>query len=143
MLKQSLLFLVLLISISSCTPDDEITQNPYLPELSLRLVLNLSLPEYNNLNFPGNSFVTYNNGINGIVIYNINNSQYAAFELSDPNHSLRECSLMTVRGIIASCSCDDGNSYNIITGEISTGTGQYSMKPYRVRKSGNVLEVFN
>lgn len=143
MLKKSLLFLVLLISFNSCNPDDEITQNPFLPEQSFRLVLNLSLPEYNNLNFPGNSFVSYNNGINGIVIYNINNSQYAAFELSDPNHSLRECSRMTVRGIIASCNCNDGNSYNILTGEISTGTGQYSMKPYRVRKSGNVLEVYN
>lgn len=143
MLIRTLFFLILLISFSSCTPDDEITKNPFLPELSFTLLLNLSLPEFNNLNFPGNSYVTYNNGINGIVIYNINNSQYAAFELSDPNHSLRECSRLTVRGIIASCSCEDGNSYNILTGEISTGTGQYSLKPYRVRKSGNVLEVFN
>lgn len=143
MLKRSLLFLVLLISLSSCNPDDELTKNPFLPELSFTLVLNLSLPEYNNLNFPGNSYVTYNNGINGIVIYNINNSQYAAFELSDPNHSLRECSRMTVQGIIATCNCEDENSYNIITGEISSGSGQYSLKPYRIRKSGNVLEVFN
>lgn len=143
MIRKPLLFLVLMIAFISCNPDDELNQNPFLPDQNFRLVLNLSLPEYNNLNFPGNSFVTYNYGINGVVVYNLNNTQYVAFELSDPNHTLRECSLLTVQGIIASCSCNDENSYNIITGEISTGTGQYALKPYRVRKSGNTLEVYN
>lgn len=139
-----LLFIALFCSLISCSPDDEPqNNNPYLPHLSFRLNLNLSLPEYNSLNFPGNSFVTYNEGLNGIVVYNINNNLYTAFELSDPNHPLTNCSKLTVQGIIATCSCGDGNSYNILTGEISSGTGQYSLKPYRIRKSGNLLEVFN
>lgn len=143
MFKRSLLLLVFLSAALSCTPDDDISRNPFLPEESFRLVINLSLPEYNRLNFPGNSFVTYNNGINGVVIYNINNTQYTAFEMSDPNHALSNCSRLTLEGIIVTCSCEDGNSYNILTGELSTGTGQYSLKPYRIRKSGNVLEVYN
>ncbi len=128
----------------SCSEDD-ISQNnnPYLTNLSFNLQLNLNLPEYNRLNFPGNSYVTYNQGINGVVVYNINNNQYTAFELSDPNHPLTGCSKLTVQGVIATCSCDDGNSYNIITGELSQGTGQYSLKPYRLRKSGSIIEVFN
>lgn len=132
------------ISLCACTQDDDIRyNNPYLPDESFRLILNLSLPEYNNLNFPGNSYSTYNYGINGVVVYNINNTQYTAFELSDPNHPLRNCSLLSVEGIIARCGCEDGNSYNILTGEISSGTGQYPLKPYRIRKSGNTLEIFN
>lgn len=142
--KKRLFFLFLICSVLSCSPDDgPQINNPYLPHTSFRLDLNLSLPEYNSLNFPGNSFVTYNYGLNGIVVYNINNTQFTAFELSDPNHPLTNCSKLTVQGIIATCSCRDGNSYNIITGEISQGTGQYTLKPYRVRKSGSLLEVFN
>lgn len=138
-------FLLILIffGLLSCNPDDEVRNNPFLNEVSFRLDINLDLPQYNNLNFPGNSFVTYNHGINGVVVYNVNNDQYTAFELSDPNHPLSSCSRLTVEGIIATCSCADGNSYNIITGELSTGTGQYSLKPYRVRRSGNMIEVSN
>lgn len=137
----SLLFVAIL---SSCTADDnERINNPYLINTSFILDLNLNLPEYNSLNFPGNSYATYNYGINGVVVYNINNSQYTAFELSDPNHALADCSSMSVSGIIVTCNCDDENSYNILTGEITEGSGQYSLKPYRVRKSGNVLQVSN
>lgn len=143
MLKKYLFLLICGIILSSCSPEDEIRSNPYLTNISFRVNLNLSLPEYNALNFPGNSYVTYIEGINGIVVYNINNTQYAAFELSDPNHPLQSCSELSVNGIIASCNCNDGNSYNILTGELSAGTGQYSLKPYRVRKSGNILEIYN
>ncbi len=141
--RRHFVILTVIFALLSCDPDDELSRNPFLPEQSFSLVINLSLPQYNNLNFPGNSFSTYNNGINGVVVYNVNNTQYTAFELSDPNHALQDCSRMTVSGIIATCGCNDGNSYNILTGEISSGTGQYSLKPYRIRKSGNVIEVFN
>ncbi len=144
MIKKITLSLLLVVSFYSCTPDDNArTNNPYLTNISFTLDLNLNLPEYNALNFPGNSFVTYNYGINGVVVYNINNSQFTAFELSDPNHALSACSTLSVSGIIATCNCNDGNSYNILTGEITEGSGQYSLKPYRVRKSGNLLEVYN
>ena len=143
MYKKLLFLLVVAFTLGSCEPDDEIRNNPYLTNISFRLDLNLNLPEYNNLNFPGNSYVTYNTGINGVVVYNINNTQFTAFELSDPNHQLSNCSRLTVQGIIATCSCGDGNSYNILTGELSSDTGQYSLKPYRVRKSGNIIEVYN
>lgn len=141
--KKYFLFLVVTSFLISCSPDDEVRNNPYLTDISFRMDLNLNLPEYNNLNFPGNSYVTYNNGINGIVVYNINNNQYTAFELSDPNHPLNSCSKLTVQGVIATCSCNDGNSYNILTGELTAGTGQYGLKPYGVRKSGNILQVYN
>lgn len=144
MTKKVAVLLVFASMLASCSPDDDTrTSNPYLTDISIRMDINLSLPEYNNLNFPGNSYATYNYGLNGIVIYNINNSQYTAFELSDPNHALMDCSTLTVEGIIASCNCEDGNSYNILTGELTTGTGQYPLKAYRIRKSGNILEVYN
>ena len=133
----------LIILFTACSgSDDALRNNPNLPDLNFRFQLNLNFPEYNNLQFPGNSYATYNYGVKGIVIYNLNNEQYVAFELSDPNHPPSNCSGMIVNGVIASCGCDD-NEYNIITGEPSEGDGLYIMKPYQVRRSGNTLEIFN
>ena len=137
----SLFFLIFIFS--ACSSDDDLRQNPYLPHLNFSASFDLSLPEYNQLNFPGNMFVTRNYGINGIVIYNLNNDQYMAFELTDPNHVPQPCSSLTVDGLEALCSCGDGNKYTIITGQRIAGEGQYSLKPYRVERTGNVLRVSN
>lgn len=143
-MKKTFFYLLSAILLSACSPDNQNrVNNPNLPDLNFRLQLNLNLPEYNNLQFPGNSFATYNDGIRGIVIYNIDNTQYTAFELSDPNHPPSDCSAMEVDGIIAKCNCEDGNEYNIVTGELSEGEGQYSLKPYRIERRGNIIEIFN
>lgn len=142
-MKKELFFLLFPLFFTACSADDENRiNNPNLPDINFRIQLNLDLPEYNNLQFPGNSYATYNNGVKGIVIYNINNTQYTAFELSDPNHPPNECSAMEVDGITARCSCEE-NEYNIITGELSEGEGQYTLKPYRIERRGNIIEVFN
>jgi len=131
------------ILITSCSgSDDAIRNNPNLPNVRVDLQLNLDFVEYNDLAFPGNSFATNNQGIKGIVIYNINNTQYTAFELSDPNHPPSSCSGMTVNGVIATCDCEE-NQYNLITGELLEGEGQYTMKPYRVERAGRFLIVSN
>lgn len=141
-MKKFSLILFLTALLSGCSGEDNYRGNPNLPDLNFRLPLNLNFAEYNNLQFAGNHYVTYNYGVKGIVVYNINGSQFVAFELSDPNHPPSSCSAMTVDGILASCGCDE-NVYNIITGELSEGEGQYTMKPYRVERSGNTLEIYN
>mgnify|MGYP003147723483 CR=1 FL=1 len=142
-MKKRFSFLSLFIILMACSgSDDGIRNNPNLANLNFRIQLNLNLPEYNNLQFAGNSFTTFNNGLKGIVIYNINNTQYAAFELSDPNHPPNSCSAMSVSGVIATCACEN-NKYNIATGQQTEGAGQYTMKPYRIEKIGNILEISN
>ena len=142
-MKKTFFILSIFSLLMACSgSDDSYRNNPNLPNVNFRFQLNLNLPEYNDLQFPGNSYATYNHGVRGVVIYNINNQQYAAFELSDPNHPPSSCSGMTVNGVIASCGCDD-NEYNVITGELVDGDGEYTMRPYRVQRSGDVLEVFN
>lgn len=137
-----LIFPVILIFLG-CSSDDDLRQNPYLPHLNFSVNFDLSLPEYNQLNFPGNKYVTRNYGINGIVIFNLNNDQYLAFELTDPNHVPQACSSLTVNGTEASCSCGDGNKYTIITGQQIAGEGEYSLKPYRAQRVGGILQVSN
>ncbi|WP_373058470.1 hypothetical protein [Zunongwangia sp. H14] len=143
-MKKAVLILITFFSLQACSPEDNNNgNNPNLVDLNIQLQLDLDFAEFNDLKYPGNSYTTYNYGIKGIVVYNLNNSQYIALELSDPNHPPGECSAMVVDGITAKCPCDDGNEYNIITGEQTAGNGQYAMKPYRVEKHGNIIVVSN
>ena len=142
-MKKNFFLIALSLIFLGCSGDDDIRRNPYLPELKFDLRLDLNLPQYNSLNFPGNSFVTRNYGINGIVIYNLNNDQYMAFELTDPNHAPTACSYLEIEGTRAECACEDGNIYTIITGQPIAGEAVYSLKPYRVERIGNVLQISN
>ena len=143
-MKKTLLYLLLTFSFSGCSDDDELRiNNPNLPDLHFTFQLDLNLPQYNQLNFPGNSFVTYNYGLNGVVIYNVNNSLYTAFELTDPNHIPNECSVLALNGTEATCQCEDGNVYTVITGQQIAGQGQYPLKPYRIVRLGNQITVSN
>lgn len=129
----------------SCNSDDRVNRNnPYLIDPLVNLQLDLSLPQYNLLNFPGNSVIVTSQGIRGIVIYNIDNSQYSAMEISDPNHVPNNCSTMEIVGIEATCSCpDDENKYNIITGQHMGNPNLYPMQRYRAVRSGNVINITN
>lgn len=130
----------------SCKNDDDfIGDNPYLIDPLVNINLNLNLPEYNALNFPGGSvIIPPPQGIKGVVVYNINNSQYVALEISDPNHTANSCSRMEVDGIIARCPCpNDTNSYNIVTGQHQTDETKFPMLRYQAIRSGNNVQVSN
>lgn len=135
------------LMLSACNKDDGNnidSDNPFLTTPPINLQLNLNLPEYNPLKFPGNSVVFNSQGIRGIVIYNVNNSLYTAFDLTDPNHTPSGCSRMDVEGIIATCPCgNDENSYDIVTGQHQEDTEAFPMQQYRVQRSGDNLTVTN
>ncbi|MGB6267825.1 MAG: hypothetical protein WBF67_02340 [Olleya sp.] len=143
------LFTILFCSflVLSCQKnDDNDNNNNYIPDIAFDTLdsINTTLPQYNNLQFPGNFVVLNGFGYNGIVIYNTGNGMYSAFEITDPNHAPSGCSSLTIEGISATCNCEDGNSYNIVDGAPFDGTtGQFSLKPYFVEVNGSVIRVYN
>ena len=145
-MKIKLIALCALILLASCKSDDGgvLDNNPYLTDPVVSLNLNLNLPQYNPLKFPGNSIIINQQGIKGIVIYNVNNDLYTASDLSDPNHVPSSCSKMTREGIIASCPCEaDANEYDIVTGQHKTNTNAYPMQQYRAVRTGDNLQITN
>lgn len=135
----SFVFLIL-----SCSRDDERINNPFLVDIAFQVELNTNLPQFSVLNFNSNFVIVDNQGLRGFVIYHTANSQYFAYELSDPNHSPNECSKMTVSGFTATCPCpNDMNAYNVITGQPIQGGGRFGMKAYRVERNGSIIRVFN
>lgn len=130
----------------SCSKNDEKqNRNPYLTNPVVRLNLNLNLPEYNSLQYPG-SYVLTPQGIKGIVVYCVSENYYLAFDLTDPNHTPNDCSQMEMDGIIASCPClGDDNQYNIVNfGQHTTEPGaKYPMQQYRAERVGNSVVISN
>ena len=138
-------FLLLSLTFLSCSKsDDKQDQNPYLTNPAVSMSLNLNLPEYNTLKFPGN-YVVIGQGIKGIVVYCVSENNYLAFDLTDPNHPPSNCSRMELDGVVASCPCtNDDNKYFITSGQHTTEPGgKYPMQQYSARLSGNNVVISN
>lgn len=141
-----IVFLVVGLLIISCKKnDDNRDNNPFLPPSAINnYQINLNLPQFNDLQFiSGYVEDKSNNGsIRGIGIYNVNDTQYIAFELSDPNRTPSECSTLSVKGVVATCKCDGCDSeYDILTGQPIAGGGQYGLRRYNIRRDGNTLTI--
>lgn len=135
----SLLFLIPLLF--SCHKDNFSNTNPYLPNYSFSYDVNVSLPQYSNLQFASNAVKVYppNGPSKGVIIFNTG-SGYNAYDGGCPNQDLSTCSTLTISGINATCSCDNA-VYNMFTGQCPGK--QYPLKPYRVEVSGDVIRVYN
>lgn len=146
-MKRFLFPIVLSLFLLACSKnnDDNINDNnPYINPPIVNFNLNLNLPEYNPLRFPGNSIVLIQQGVKGIIVYNVNNSLYTAFDLTDPNHTPSGCSKMIVEGVVATCTaCGDENSYDIVTGQHRSDQQSYPMIQYRIQRSGDNITVTN
>lgn len=143
-MRYLIISIIFLLAISCSSDDTRNYNNPYLISTTVNLQLNLNLPQYKSLQYPGNHVIVYHQGIKGIVIYALNADLYIAHELSDPNHFPNNCSTMTVTGAIASCPCpDDDNSYDLITGQHSSSKERYPMLQYRAKREGNSIRVYN
>ncbi|ESU23124.1 hypothetical protein FEDK69T_12740 [Flavobacterium enshiense DK69] len=135
-------YLILLTAITfiGCHKDDgPNNNNPYLPNYTVNLQVNMNLPGYSQLLVPGNGAYIDGNGVRGIIIF-YTGSGYNAFDAACPNQSLSSCSTMTIDGINAICSCDE-KKYNLFDGRARDM--QYPMKQYRTSVSNNVIHVYN
>ncbi len=136
-------FFLIIISlfILSCDKDKDSSGNPYLQNVSFTKEINTSLPSYNGLQFPSNPVLITDAGvgIRGIIVMKVGTNDYRAYEASCPNHYPNDCSLMSLNGINAKCSCEN-YEYSLYTGE---GGQKYPLKAYRVEANGSVIRVYN
>lgn len=136
---KKLLFLFLTLPFFlGCSNNDFNNKNPYLPNYSFSVDINMNLPSYSNLQYPSNAIYYANAGVRGIFVFNTG-SGYNAFDAACPNQALSDCSTMTLKGINVVCPCDN-REYSLHTGQ---GNLQYPLKQYRVEVNGNVLRVYN
>lgn len=145
MMKKIIYVFLGLVLFAACDNDDNRQDNPYLFDLNFSFVVNLSLPQYNGLNFPSNPVYINNYGHGGIILMNTGGNAYVAFDAADPNHVPKGCSVLEIDGLEGTCQCEDHNRYNLITGQFIEGEDlEYTLYPYRVTDNGNgTLTVSN
>lgn len=135
-------FLVFAIIILGCDKDSKVSDNPYLQNFSFSTVVNLNLPSNNQLLYVGSPVLITDAGagIKGIFVMRVGAANdYRAYEASCPSHYPSECSLMSINGINAKCSCENFE-YSLYTG---LGNGSYPLKQYRIEVLGSNLRVYN
>lgn len=137
----TILFLTFLfVSCSSSSPDN----NDNLPNIPVNVTLSLNSPQYQNLLVPG-GWVYAQGGIKGLIVYNFNNTEFAAFDRACPHISVSDaCSQMIVESSIKMvCPCDD-SEFNILNGApltlgITVGARTY----HAVLVSSSTLTITN
>ena len=133
--------IITVLAFSNCTNHNQ--NNDILPYIPVNETINLSLPTYINLTVPGGWAYT-TGGISGIIVYNINGTQFKAYERSAPHISPRSCSQMVVENSIRmKCPCDD-SEFNILNGAPLTNGVSHSAREYLVTNlNGTVLRITN
>ena len=139
------IFTLLLLALCGCGKD-KIDRNPYFSSVNFNINLNLNLPSYDNLRYAAGAASISQGGISGILVFNLNGNDFLAWEASCPNHVIKECSRLSITGVLAECSCE-GFEYSLATGQLlnpeeNTQT-PYPMLFYNVRRSGNTLIISN
>ena len=137
-MKKSVWIFILFSSFISCSDNGPVNTNPFIPNYTFTVDININLPSYSKLLYPSNAVYYAGKGVKGLIIFNTG-SGYNAFDAACPNQTPSTCSPMTIDGIDAVCSCDN-KTYSLFSGQ---GSLQYPMKQYRVEVNGNVLRIYN
>ena len=138
-MKKYFFLLITFPMLFSCTSNSINNNNPYLPNYTFAIDINMNLPAYSSLLYPSNAIYYSGQGVRGIFVFNTG-SGYNAFDAACPNQAVSACSTMTIKGINVLCACDSAE-YSLFTGQ-SAGK-QYPLKQYRLEVNGNVLRVYN
>ncbi|REH00141.1 hypothetical protein [Flavobacterium aquicola] len=140
-MKKYILLLIISLFFLGCSDNENSNKNPYIPNYTFSVDLNLNLPLYANLKSPGNGIYYSDAGVKGIFVFNTGTG-YNAFDAACPNQEISSCSTMTLKGINALCACDS-KEYNLFTGQGTTAV-TYPMKQYLVQVvSETLVRVYN
>ena len=116
----------------------------FLLDIGVNRPIDLDLFPFTELLFPGNSVYVANEGNGGIIISTTTGKDFYAWDAADPNHQQSSCSVLVPDGLFATCSCEDGNKYELVSGTIIGNDGlRCALKNYLVQQTGNTLLIFN
>ena len=138
------LFALILIAPFSCSKSNINDSNcRFLLNVGVNVIVNMSLPQYSQLQFVSNSVYVPNAGNGGIIVTN-SGTGFLAWDASDPNLTPSSCSRLEINGLEATSNCTTPNTYSLITGQpLNDSSLRCGLKAYRVEQNGNDLIVTN
>ncbi len=138
------LILILLVLLTACSEDDPVDRCNFLATNAIvDASVNLNLPQFSQLQFTGNTVYIANEGIAGVYLSNVGNSNFRAFDAADPAHAATSCSQLINTNGIGRCGCTDANQYSLLTGQAVNSDVTCLLREYRVEANGNTLFISN
>lgn len=149
-----ILAISLVFVLARCNKDNGQQQND-VPNVPVNITVNMNLPDYLSLQSQG-GWAYLNGGVKGIVLYHHYDDNYYALERNCPYQPFDDCATVTVElnNVFLRCGkyksdtdttwipCCNSH-YSLESGFLISGPSRYSLKNYRVSRSGNVLYVTN
>ena len=137
---KNILYILLFTSLLSCSGSDD--GNPLLPNVPVNETVFLNNPSAQPLLIPG-GYISIQGGISGIFVYNLNNSQYFAYDRACPHTAPQDCQPMVINdGLTMECPCDGAKFALALGGQPQSGTSQ-AARQYKVVKNGDTLIITN
>ncbi len=142
-MKKTLFTFFLLITLSCSKSNINDSNCRFLLNIGVNEIVNMSLPQFSQLQFVSNSVYVPNAGNGGIIVTN-SGTGFLAWDASDPNLSPSSCSRLEINGLEATSSCTTPNTYSLITGQpLNDSSLRCGLKAYRVEQNGNDLIITN
>lgn len=131
--------LITLLTFWSCVKEEPVV----VPDVYVNFSINLLLPQYSDLNAPGNAIIIANVGYkgNGVIIYRLNLEEFFAYDATCPQH-INKSKAVTLNDDPSNATCPHcETTYSFLNfGQASKG---HPLKKYSVSLSGSFLNVYN
>ena len=137
-MKQAKFLIIFLLSIFSCGDSNNYIRNVYVD-----VEIDLSLPEFSNLNTVGNSLFI-EGGNKGIIIYRHSNYEYKIYDRNCSYEPNLDCSYIdSVNSIIAFCGCCSSAFLLDQNGSAANSPAVLPLKQYNYSLNNTLLHIFN
>ena len=137
-MKPAKFLITFLLSIFSCGDSNNYIRNVYVD-----VEIDLSLPEFSNLNTVGNSLFI-EGGNKGIIIYRHSNYEYKIYDRNCSYEPNLECSYIdSINSIIAFCGCCSSAFLLDQNGSAANSPAVLPLKQYNYSLNNTLLHIFN
>ena len=137
-MKSILYILSVSLLIASCNSKED-----YIAEVYVNILIDLSLPEYSDLQLPGN-FIFIEGGVEGIIIYHGVGDDYKVYDRNCTYEPYLACSVIdSVNAVLASCGCCTSVFLLDQDGAVANSPALLPLKEYYWTLSGSQMRISN
>ena len=130
--------IIILLLFIHCGDSNEYIQNVYVD-----IEIDLSLPEFSNLNTVGNSMFL-EGGNKGIIIYSFSNYEYKIYDRNCSYEPSLSCSYIdSINSSIAFCGCCSSAFLLDQNGSAANSPAILPLKQYNYSLNNTILNIYN
>ena len=138
LMKLSLYILSISLLIASCN-----SKGDYIKEVYVNILIDLSLPEYSDLQVSGN-YIFIEGGVEGIIIYHGVGDDYKVYDRNCSYEPSLACSVIdSVSSGVAYCGCCTSAFLLEQDGAVANSPALLPLKKYYWTWEGNLMRISN